>query len=260
MLKSVFLGLVQGLTEFLPVSSSGHLLLANSIMGRAPGAAFQEIAFLHLGTLLAVLFYFRKGLASLVIDFFRRGARPGGRSGSSARMTVVYLFIASIPAGIAGALAKDALDRIFAVNSVWISLFFIVNSVLLIGSDFIKEKSATLDGKKSFLIGAFQALAILPGVSRSGSTIGAGVLIGMTREKAVEFSFYMSIPAVLFGNLLVCDFNGSLLNVPMLVATVTAFLSGLAAISLLMLMVKKAKLRYFGFYTLAVAAINLFLI
>ncbi len=253
MLKSVFLGLVQGLTEFLPVSSSGHLVLANSIMGRSSVAAFEETAFLHLATLLAVFFYFRKGLTSLVLDFFRR-------SGTKARMTVLYLFIASIPAGVAGVLAKDALGRGFAANTVWISLFFLINSALLIGSDFIKEKRERLDGKKSFFIGIFQALALLPGVSRSGSTIGAGVFFGIPREKAVEFSFYMSIPAVLFGNLLLCSFDGSFLTAPMLVSSVAAFLSGLAAISLLMMMVKKSKLRYFGFYTLGVAVINLFFI
>ncbi|MBA3052569.1 MAG: undecaprenyl-diphosphate phosphatase [Candidatus Omnitrophota bacterium] len=253
MLKSVFLGLVQGLTEFLPVSSSGHLVLANSIMGSSSDAAFKETAFLHLATLLAVLFYFRKGLVSLVRDFFRK-------AGSGARMTVLYLFIASIPAGIAGVLSKDLLGEIFASNSVWISLFFLLNAALLIGSDFIKEKNVPLNGPKSFFIGILQALAILPGISRSGSTIGAGILCGMTRAKAVEFSFYMSIPAVLFGNLLLGSFDSSLFNASMLLSSVAAFLSGLAAISLLMLMVKRSRLRYFGFYTLAIALINLFFI
>jgi len=258
-MKSVLLGLVQGLTEFLPVSSSGHLVLVNSMMGRSSGAAFEETAFLHLATLFAVLFYFRKGLISLVRDFFRRGGAADTR-GAKARMTVLYLFIASIPAGVAGVFAKDALESLFASNSAWISLFFLINSSLLIGSDFIKEKKENLNGKKSFLIGVFQALAILPGVSRSGSTIGAGVFCGMSRGKAVEFSFYMSIPAVLFGNLLLCSFDSSLFNPSMLISSGAAFLSGLAAISLLMLMVKKSRLRYFGFYTFAVAVINLFFI
>ncbi|MEA2081502.1 MAG: undecaprenyl-diphosphate phosphatase [Elusimicrobiota bacterium] len=252
-MKSVLLGVVQGLTEFLPVSSSGHLVLANSIMGTSSAAAFKETAFLHLATLLAVLFYFRKGLVSLVVNFFRR-------DGAQARKTVLYLFIASIPAGIVGVFAKDSFERIFAGNSVWISLFFLINSVLLIGSDFIREKSVAADCKKSFVIGVFQALALLPGVSRSGSTIGAGVLCGLSREKAVEFSFFMSIPAVLFGNLLLGSFDSSLFNPSMLLASAAAFLSGLAAISLLLLMVKKAKLKYFGLYTLAVAVINLFFI
>jgi len=252
-MKSIFLGLVQGLTEFLPVSSSGHLVLVNSVMGRSSDAALNETAFLHLATLLAVIFYFRKGLTSLVLDFFRR-------SGREARMTVLYLFIASIPAGLVYFLAKVELAKLFASNSLWISLFFLINSVLLIGSDFIKEKKESLDGKKSFLIGIFQAVSILPGVSRSGATIGAGVFCGIPRTKAVEFSFYMSIPAVIAGNLLSGSFYSSLLNPSMLIASGAAFLSGLAAISLLMLMVKKAKLKYFGFYTLAVAVINLFFI
>jgi len=245
-MKSVFLGLVQGLTEFLPVSSSGHLVLANSVMGRSSGAAFEEMAFLHLATLLAVVFYFRKGLTFLVLDFFRK-------AGAQSRMTVLYLFIASIPAGIVGVLAKDVLKSLFAANSLWISIFFI-------GSDFIKEKKERLNGKKSFLIGIFQAIAILPGVSRSGSTIGAGVFCGIPRTKAVEFSFYMSIPAVIAGNLFLFSFDTSSLSASLIVSSGAAFLSGLAAISLLMLMVKKSRLRYFGFYTLALAVINLFFI
>jgi len=253
MLKSVLLGLVQGLTEFLPVSSSGHLVLANSVLGTSGEAAFEETAFLHLATLLAVLFYFRKGLLALLLDFFKAG-------GAASRMTVLYLFIASIPAGIAGILAKDWLAGMFRANSLWISIFFLINAALLIGSDHIKGKNAPLNGGKSFFIGILQALAILPGISRSGSTIGAGIFCGLSREKALEFSFYMSIPAVLFGNLLLGSFSASLFNTGMMLSSAAAFLSGLAAISLLMLMVKRARLRYFGFYTLAVALINLFLI
>jgi len=250
--KSIVLGLVQGVTEFLPVSSSGHLVIFRSILGRGDNA-FSEIAFLHIATLLAVIIYFRQGLLKVIVNFFRK-------NGQMERKIVLFLFIASIPAGLAGLFLKDFIDSVFSVNSVFISLFFVLNSAVLITSDIKKTGSKKLNAFGSFIIGVFQAAAILPGVSRSGATISAGIFSGLDRKFAVEFSFYMSIPAVLFGNIFFSSFGVSQLTAANVLAFAAAFLSGLFAIRILVAVVEKANLKFFGFYTLFAALVNLLLI
>ncbi|PIU18829.1 MAG: hypothetical protein COT16_01015 [Elusimicrobia bacterium CG08_land_8_20_14_0_20_44_26] len=251
--RSVLLGLVQGITEFLPVSSSGHLVILRSVMKSDSAGGFEEVAFLHLATLLSVLYYFRKDLFCLVGDFFKK-------DGVTARKTVWFLFVASVPAGAAGFFFKETIDRFFSGNSIWISLFFVLTSALLLGSDYIGKHERKLGWANSLIIGVFQAVSILPGVSRSGSTISAGVFCGLDRRLAVVFSFYMSIPAVLFGNILFSSFDGGFFTLAQAAGFAAAFLSGVFAVDVLVKLVKKAKLKYFGFYALTVAVVNLFLI
>lgn len=251
-LKSVVLGIVQGATEFLPVSSSGHLVIFRTLLGSDTNA-FNEIAFLHLATLLAVLIYFRKSLLKLIVNVFTK-------SGRAERKIVLFLIIASIPAGVVGLFCKDFIDVLFTRTSVWISVFFIINSVVLITSDLGKTSSKELNAFTSFIIGIFQAVSILPGVSRSGSTISAGIFSGVDRKFAVKFSFYMSIPAILFGNIFFSSFSVSQLTAANILSFAAAFLSGLLAIRILVAVVEKASLKFFGFYTLLIAGINLLLI
>ncbi|MFH1956953.1 MAG: undecaprenyl-diphosphate phosphatase [bacterium] len=250
-LKGVLLGLVQGVTEFLPVSSSGHLVIFRTLLGSGTNA-FNEIAFLHIATLLAVFVYFRKGLVKLIAGFFGKK--------SESRRFVLFLFIASIPAGIAGLFFKDIIDSVFSGNSIFISLFFAINSAVLITSDMKKTGSKKLNAFGSFIIGMFQAVSVLPGVSRSGATISAGIFSGLDRKTAVVFSFYMSIPAVLFGNIFFSSFGVSQLTTADILAFAAAFFSGLLAIRILITVVEKANLKFFGFYTLFAALVNLLLI
>jgi len=250
--KSVVLGIVQGATEFLPVSSSGHLVVFRTLLGSNTNA-FNEIAFLHLATLLAVLIYFRRDLLKLIVNFFRK-------SGRVERKIVLFLFIASIPAGVVGLFCRDFIDVLFKGTSVWLSVFFIINSAVLITSDIKKTGSKELNAFSSFVIGIFQAVSILPGVSRSGATISAGIFSGVDRKFAVKFSFYMSIPAVLFGNIFFSSFGVSQITAANILAFAAAFLSGLLAIRILVAVVEKASLKFFGFYTLLIAGINLLLI
>ncbi|MCD6412822.1 MAG: undecaprenyl-diphosphate phosphatase [Elusimicrobia bacterium] len=248
--KGIFVGVVQGITEFLPVSSSGHLVIARSILGKT-SSGFEEIAFLHLATLFAVFFYFRRELLELIDGFF-------AKSGVSARKTVLYLFIASIPAGIVGFAFKDFIEGAFSGGRTrLVSLFFAVNSVILIASDYIKAKGKKLNAFNSFFIGVFQAVSVLPGISRSGSTITAGVFSGLERSFAVRFSFFMSIPAIFFGNILFNSFTNNVFSIPSIAGFLAAFFSGIFSIAVLMKVVQKARLRYFGFYTLLVAIVNL---
>ena len=138
-----------------------------------------------------------------------------------------------------------------------ISLFFAVNSLILILSDRIKTANAEINMKKALVMGLAQAVSILPGVSRSGSTISAGVMAGADREKAIEFSFLMSIPAILSGNILLGSFSVGVINQQNIAGLAASFCFGLFAIKLLISVVKKAGLRYFGYYTLVLAAGNL---
>ncbi|MFH1352877.1 MAG: undecaprenyl-diphosphate phosphatase, partial [bacterium] len=235
-LKGVLLGLVQGITEFLPISSSGHLVIFRTLLGSGADA-FNEIAFLHIATLLAVFVYFRKDLLKLIVNFFRK-------SGRIERKIVLFLIIASIPAGVVGLFFKDFIDILFERTSVWLSVFFIINSAVLITSDIKKTGSKELNAFSSFIIGMFQAVSILPGVSRSGSTISAGIFSGVDRKFAVKFSFYMSIPAILLGNIFFSSFGVSHLTTANVLAFAAAFFSGLLAIRFLIAVVEKANLKF----------------
>lgn len=207
----IALGLVQGLTEFLPVSSSGHLNLLQHLIGLSPQLSLD--IFLNTATLLSVLVFFRHR-----IPFFIRNWH--------------YIIVGSFPAGIVGLLFQDSIENIFA-RPGFLPLFFLVTSAFLFSTRYFPGRSAPLNAKKAFVIGTFQALAILPGISRSGSTIFAGLLLGLDPASAFIFSFALFIPASL-GALLLGISQASLAFSPWLVlGFIVAFATGLIALRLL---------------------------
>lgn len=273
LLDALLLGVVQGLTEFLPVSSSGHLVIAQTLLGINTSAVTFDVA-MHLATLLAVVIYFWKDLSAVAAAFVRRGnagpeARAGTGSGADAaakRRLFWYILAGTVPAGVAGVLFQDWFESLFtSVHLVgW----------TLIGTGFIlwlgelayggRAKSAAAKSRlnkrgleritltDALLVGIGQAVAIVPGISRSGTTIGAGLAVGLKRDAAARFSFLLSIPAILGAGLLqlkaVVQSGFDVSLGVFLVGGLAAFVSGLAAIATLLAVIKRSHLAWFSVY------------
>lgn len=197
MIRSVVLGIIQGLTEFLPVSSSGHLILGASLFGlEAPGLSFSII--LHVGTALATIIMLRDDIASI----FRGLFGPKGAERSRAFQLVGFTVLASFPAALAGLLAGDVLENMYF--SQQLAALGLVGTGLLLVLNRPKESErgvpgallGTVTGGKAFAVGLGQAVAVIPGVSRSGTTIVTAMSSGVSREDAARFSFLLSLPAV----------------------------------------------------------------
>jgi len=181
MIYELFLAFIQAATEFLPVSSSGHLALADIIFKQKPNILF--FTFLHLASLLAVVIFTRKEIIKL-ISFDR-----------DYRKMWIYIIIATIPAAIIGYLFNSKIENSFS-SLLFLSLAFIFTGIILLFTKFSKE-SFNLNWKSSIFVGLFQVIALFPGVSRSGMTISSGLFAGIEREKAAKFSFLLSIPVIL---------------------------------------------------------------
>lgn len=247
-LEAIILGLVQGLTEFLPVSSSGHLVLTQALLGVSEQGVLFEIL-VHVGTLFSVIVYFRKRLWALTQSLWTP-------SMADDRRMILLLAVATIPAVIAALTLGDQFKAVYDLPAIT-ALLLCVTGVLLLLPKLLKLGGNRDVGLASALImGVGQALAILPGISRSGSTITAGLLTKVNPAKAAEFSFLMSIPAIAGGA--VFEFK-TLLEVgsdtdrlgPLLIATLVAFLSGLAAIYTVLAAIRKGRFAWFSLYLFA---------
>ena len=244
-------GLIQGLTEFLPVSSSGHLVIVPAMLGwEEPPLGLTVM--LHLGTLGALLIYFRADLIRLLLGLLGKGEDPAGT-----RRIIRFLIVGTIPAVIAGltlgGFFEDAFQRPYES-----CIELVITGFLLIGMEKYGERATRqpLDDGRAAFIGGAQALAILPGISRSGATIGAGLLAGLTREEATRFSFLLSIPAI--AGALVLDLaKGNLVVTGASIAgTVVSGISGYLAIHYLMRFVRTHSLSVFAWYLFAIGPIS----
>lgn len=259
-IKAITLGIVQGLTEFLPVSSSGHLVIGSELLQfHEQGVVFD--VFLHLGTLLSVIFVFRDELLAMIKAPFLY--MSGRRDQTVKRFFLwdVYVVIATLPAVVVGLTYKDEIEQLF--SSVLVAYcMLIVTGAMMIIARFLPEKQKTITWWRSLLVGCAQAFAILPGISRSGSTIFTGMALGVPRETIARFSFIMSIPAILGAAVLQ---TGELLENPpgsdvwvtLVAGTFVASVSGYCAIKLLLDIIRKNRLQWFGYYCLVVASIGL---
>ncbi len=258
--KAFILGIIQGLTEFLPVSSSGHLVLAQHFMKyQKPNISFETV--LHLGSLLAVLIYFRKDILELVKAPFERPSEKRKQNLSS----ILYLIVATFITGVLGILLKDKFEEMFN-HPILASGMLIITGLILYFSDKISNTKITMDKigiKRSVIIGLGQTFAIIPGISRSGTTIAVSIYSGIKREDAAKFSFLLSIPAILGANL--SEFKSlkelSPNFIPQyIVGAVAAFISGYLVIAWLINIVKKQKLKIFSMYCWIVAIVSAILI
>jgi undecaprenyl-diphosphatase len=249
LLEGVALGLVQGLTEFLPVSSSGHLAVIQELWHMPEQARLGLTAVLHLGTAAALLVFFQRQLRSLAVGLWARE----GRVRRESRVMVGKIALASIPAAAAGLLLKPLLDRAFS-TPWWIGLFLLLTAGFLFATRFVPERDRRAGWVEALVIGLAQAVALLPGVSRSGATVSAAVFLGMSRRDAFEFSFILSVPVVLAAAVKeLSGFDFRLVSVvPVAAGVLVAFGTGLAALWLLRWMMQRRRLHWFALYCLVV--------
>ena len=259
--QAFILGLVQGVTEFLPVSSSAHLVLVPQLFNiPAPTVAFDVL--LHVATLIAVVGYFIGDVVKIVVALFKP-KRMSKEDVKYWRRLFFWLVVGSIPAAIIGAALSGFFEDLFASTAA-VGIFLVVTSLLLWGSDFAteravqrKRKGAGLDEMgpvDAVIVGFYQALAIAPGLSRSGSTIAAGTFLGFSRETAARFAFLLSIPAILGAFLFKLHDLGGGAGGPggaaLFVGFLAAAVSGFLAVRFMMRFLKKHRLRPFAIYTL----------
>ena len=249
MLEAVILGLVQGLTEFLPVSSSGHLVLTQELLGiEDRGVTFEILV--HFGTLLSVVIYFWRPLRELFLSILP----PFREERAAERRKIVYLAIASVPAGIVGfSPLKDVFEGAYE-RPAMVGLLLVLTGAILFLPRLLRRRGQKEIGYGSALVmGIGQAFAILPGISRSGSTIVSGMLAGAKSSAAAEFSFLMAIPAIAAATLLETRKLGAV-KTDLLgaygVGAAVAFVSGLAAIYTVLAAIRRGKFEYFGVYCL----------
>jgi len=253
--SSIILGAIQGLTEFLPISSSGHLIIARDIFGWQGNIDMAFDAVLQLATILALIVYFWKDILKLLKSFFLmiRGFSIEQKD----KIMIWGIILGTIPAIIAGLLLETYMETIFR-SALLVSFVLIVGSGLMFFAEKFSKKDKELTIKKSIGIGFFQCLALIPGFSRSGATISGGLLFGLSREDAARFSFLLSIPIIagsgckklldlIQTGAISYDYQGIVLG------SITAFVVGLFAIKFLMAFLKKYPLDVFIYYRLLLA-------
>jgi len=247
-LKAILLALLQGLTEFLPVSSSGHLIMFENLgLSLSDNDLFFNLM-LHLGTLFSVVVVYRKRL----IKIFK----------IKENKDLLYLLIATVPAAVFGVLVRYILPESF-IDGTYLPLCFMATSVLLFSSEMIKPKGIDLSKGRALFAGILEGLAVLPGISRSGSTISALRYAGLGKDESADFSFLMALPIIIGATVV----EGTDIMVtqtainwgPTLVGTLVAFFAGMIAIKFLLAFIKKHSLIPFGVYTGAVSIFLLFI-
>ncbi|MEN8746619.1 MAG: undecaprenyl-diphosphate phosphatase [Polaribacter sp.] len=256
-IEAIVLGIIQGFTEFLPVSSSGHLELAKVILGdtSVPEESLTFTVVLHFATALSTLVIFRKE----VLEIFKGLMLFKWNEATKFSIKIV---ISMIPAVFIGLLFEEQLAAFFSRNVLLVGLMLLLTAVLLLLADKAKNTHKKVSFSNAVLVGLSQAIAMLPGISRSGATISASVLLGIDRTKAARFSFLMVVPLI-FGKIGKDVLSGDLNfqssdSIPIAVGFITAFVAGLLACKWMISLVKKSNLSYFSFYCaiVGIAAIS----
>ncbi|MFC2150534.1 undecaprenyl-diphosphate phosphatase [Calditrichota bacterium] len=253
-IQAGLMGIVQGLTEFLPISSSGHLALSRHLLNVAMAEDISFEVAVHAGTLIAVLIYFRLRIVELVRDTFK-GDKNGWRY-------IGYLFIGTIPAAAIGLPLEDHITVIF--NSLtWVGIAWIVTAIILFTGEWL-AKGKLSDREMGWLravgIGFAQALALIPGISRSGSTIAMGLMLKLDRRSAVDFAFLLSLPAVGGATILTIPdwVSGNVgFGIEHIIGGLAAAISGYFAIAWMIRVVAGAKLRWFALYCLILGILSI---
>ncbi|WP_288267011.1 undecaprenyl-diphosphate phosphatase [uncultured Methanobrevibacter sp.] len=264
-IQGIIIGIVQGLTEFLPVSSSAHLVFIQNILGVESSLAFDT--FLHLGTLIAVLWFFRYDIYKMLKSWWLslgdilQGRFTEGFREDPYKRLAWYVIIATIPVGIVGVLFEDSVDALFA-GALYVPAFFLfVTGTILYLSQRMTSGNINYDNitkKEALFMGLGQACAILPGLSRSGTTIAAGLTIGLDKEFAAKFSFILSIPAIFGAFVLQLKDIGSAMDanfLPVFLGFIAAIISGYLAIKWMLDLIQNKSLDIFSYYCWVVGII-----
>ncbi len=245
--EAIVLGIVQGLTEFLPVSSSGHLELTKAILGdnSVPEESLLMTVVLHAATALSTIVIFRKDIIELLSGLFQF------KNNEQFKYSL-KIVISMVPAALVGILFEEEIEQLFGGQILLVGVMLLVTGALLFLADRAKNTSKSVSTSNAVLIGISQAIAILPGISRSGATISTSVLLGVDRQKAARFSFLMVVPLILgkmAKDLASGDLMESQTGTSLLVAGfIAAFIAGLIACQWMIGLVKKSQLKYFSYY------------
>ncbi|MDR2911268.1 MAG: undecaprenyl-diphosphate phosphatase [Bacteroidales bacterium] len=254
--QALILGLLQGITEFLPVSSSGHLEIGHAILNTQSGENLLFAVIVHLSTVLSTLVVFRKDIIVLLKDLF-------AFQWNESTKYISKLLLSAVPVAFMGILFKEQIEMLFNGNLIFIGSMLIITAIMLTLTSMVKYSENKLTFAKAFIIGIAQAVAVLPGISRSGSTIATGLLLKTNKEDVTRFSFIMVLIPVLgasFIDIIGTDFNSvnTIGILPLLVGFTAAFISGLLACSWMIKIVKKGKLIYFAVYCFIIGLIAIF--
>ena len=254
--QALLLGILQGLTEFLPVSSSGHLEIGHHLLGVTGHNNLLFAVVVHFATVLSTIVVFRKDIFELL-----KGLLAFGWNESTIYFS--KLVFSALPVLVLGLFFKDDIEQLFTGNLVLVGSMLIITSLLLSATHFAKVNDGNITFFKSFIIGLAQALAVVPGISRSGATIATGLLLNNKKEDVARFSFLMVLIPILGAAFLdiisgEVTSNESIGMVPLLVGFFAAFISGLLACSWMIKIVKRGKLIYFAIYCLIIGVIAIF--
>ncbi len=259
LLEALILGIIQGVTEFLPVSSSGHLQIGAAILGIQSSENLLFTIIVHGATVLSTTIVFWKEITLIgkgVLKF---------KLNEETKL-VLYIIISMIPVGIIGVFFESQLEAFFDGQIVFVASMLMLTGFLLLATNFLKAKntSGALSYTKASIIGIAQAIAVLPGISRSGATIATGLILGVDKEKATRFSFLMVIPPILGATLLKVKelieaptLHSQISNAALIVGFIAALTFGIIACRWMINIVKKGSLVYFAYYCFAVSAITL---
>ena len=258
--ETIFLGIIQGLTEFLPVSSSGHLVVGRNLIGFREPELLLDTA-LHFGTLLAICIYFRKDIGKMVegVWALRKKENRTGKPGPYAVLALMVI-VGSIPTALIGLIFKDPLESLFGSVTI-VGMMLAITGIIVAVTRFIPETHGKKDRVNiiaALCIGVAQGLAIVPGISRSGSTIVCGLALGLNRDLAGRFSFLLSLPAIAGALLLQLD-TAAITRVglvPLVLGFLTSAVVGFLALKVLMRMVRKGHFYYFAPYCWAIGILT----
>jgi len=253
-LEAIILGIIQGLTEFLPVSSSGHLEIAKFIFGdtSVPEESMLMTVVLHAATALSTIFVFRKDIAEIIRGLFQF-------KWNEETIFSLKIVVSMIPAAIVGVLFKDEIESLFGGRLLLVGSMLIITAILLLMADKAKRTDKKVTYWYALIIGISQAIAITPGISRSGATISTSVLLGIDRSKAARFSFLMVVPLIL-GAMAKDILSGEIVYssaqmIPLGIGFVAAFITGVFACTWMISLVKKASLSWFALYCFIIGTI-----
>jgi undecaprenyl-diphosphatase len=254
--EALVLGLIQGLTEFLPVSSSGHLEIAKALFGVDPETSFFFTVAVHGATVLSTIVVFRKEILSLAEGTLKFKM-------NEETSYVLKIIVSMIPVGVTGLLLKEPVKNLFNGNIVFIGLMLLVTSALLACAHFIRKRDRNIGYIDALVIGIAQAVAVIPGISRSGATIATGLMIGNRKEEIARFSFLMVLVPVIGANLLEVFSSevsiGTTGAFIILIGFITAFVSGYTACRWMIGLVKRSKLIWFAIYCTAAGLLSVIL-
>jgi len=252
-IEALILGIIQGLTEFLPVSSSGHLELGKHILGVEYSENLTFTVVVHGATVLSTIIVFWKTIIELFRDFFKF-------QWNDSTKYIAKIAVSMIPVIIIGLFFKDQVESLFTGNILFVGIMLLITAALLAFTYYAKERQKDISFKDSFIIGIAQAMAVIPGISRSGATIATGLYLGNKKEHIAKFSFLMVLIPIIGANVKdLLDFNFSanagVPVMPLIIGFIAAFVTGLLACTWMIKIVKRGKLIYFAIYCLIVGAI-----